>query len=638
MSEETFYPAAGTDDGISSSDSNFNNNWEYCAFGLWFGAGPTVRNAFFRFPDVTIDQGSTITSCLLKVYGVTVNPFPPRAGSTYLNVYLVDEDNPDAPISDAEYNNLSVTDAIEWEEANDWTTDTLYESPELKTILQNIVDRGGFSSGNAVIVLVKDNSSGLNAYQKTRSYDYDSGSKKAELYVEWESASSSEEVTAEPLIGIGSLSALVTGNNVRVTVPSFIAQSSLEASVLYQAINTRVPWIDDNKGSGPWSFLPSKNKLSYNEGDRISSSVDPTWEAQHNFSGVPITDKHNPCGYWSREILLPDKAVINGVIDPKVGEDIIYYRAYSHEVIGNKLYIGCYPYCTLFEWDSAVGGTPDLVASTFDVANDKFSWPAYLDILNNKLYGVCRTSVSYDNDKLGGLLFWNGVIASSWTNVAPGGAHYATDVAFYAGNYYKMGSDEKAYWWNETQSIWVEAYTSAASGTSAYITPYEIEGVVYLLDYWSPSGNYIIFYRWLLGEASIDHIDTFLEIDRASFEVRLTNVFIGRARDADTSLYHLYTIDFLEDHPWAIVELDFVEGVTPTALTDDGSRYLAVGTKDGEYALYVSSDSSGASWTEYSKVHMKTSDYELVSIPIINKEPYGIFNNLAHTKITIIKW
>jgi len=41
-------------------------------------------------------------------------------------------------------------------------------------------------------------------------------------------------------------------------------------------------------------------KITYNEGDRISSIIDPTWNARHNFSGVPVSTKHNPCGYWSK--------------------------------------------------------------------------------------------------------------------------------------------------------------------------------------------------------------------------------------------------------------------------------------------------------------------------------------------------
>ena len=41
-------------------------------------------------------------------------------------------------------------------------------------------------------------------------------------------------------------------------------------------------------------------KTKYNEGDRISDISNPLWDVNHEFSGVPITSKHIPCGYWSK--------------------------------------------------------------------------------------------------------------------------------------------------------------------------------------------------------------------------------------------------------------------------------------------------------------------------------------------------
>ena len=59
-------------------------------------------------------------------------------------------------------------------------------------------------------------------------------------------------------------------------------------------------WITENKGRGPWEVEPITDKVIYNEGDRISSISNPVWDVNHEFSGVPVTGKHVPCGYWSK--------------------------------------------------------------------------------------------------------------------------------------------------------------------------------------------------------------------------------------------------------------------------------------------------------------------------------------------------
>jgi len=54
------------------------------------------------------------------------------------------------------------------------------------------------------------------------------------------------------------------------------------------------------KGQSPWEVEPITDKVIYNEGDRISSISNPVWDVNHEFSGVPVTGKHVPCGYWSK--------------------------------------------------------------------------------------------------------------------------------------------------------------------------------------------------------------------------------------------------------------------------------------------------------------------------------------------------
>lgn len=63
-------------------------------------------------------------------------------------------------------------------------------------------------------------------------------------------------------------------------------------------------WVEDNKGQGPWAFVEQPNRPNYNEGNLISSYDNPLWQAGE-FSGVPITPTHDPCGYWTKNYTPP---------------------------------------------------------------------------------------------------------------------------------------------------------------------------------------------------------------------------------------------------------------------------------------------------------------------------------------------
>lgn len=51
------------------------------------------------------------------------------------------------------------------------------------------------------------------------------------------------------------------------------------------------------RGGGAWSFEKCPPKPRYNVGHKIATNTDPTWDT-YDFTGIPITDGHKPCGYW----------------------------------------------------------------------------------------------------------------------------------------------------------------------------------------------------------------------------------------------------------------------------------------------------------------------------------------------------
>jgi len=178
MASGTFYPAASSDDGYWHSVS-FQSDWLF--FGNETGEGVVIAHLFVRFPNVTIPVGATITSAYVR-FTASSN----KSGTTCnANVYFNDEDDATAPTTVEQAEALGLTDAVAWNSIAAWTDGTTYDTPSLVSILQDIIDRVGWGSGQAVMVVIKDNSSSSNANREASDYYYDSGSEKPELHVEW---------------------------------------------------------------------------------------------------------------------------------------------------------------------------------------------------------------------------------------------------------------------------------------------------------------------------------------------------------------------------------------------------------------------------------------------------------------------
>lgn len=128
-----------------------------------------------RFSNVTIPQGSTIDSAELTITATANN----SATVVRTNIACEDVDNADTIDDDAEYDALSLTTPVAWDEIGAWTTDTEYTSPAIASAVEIVTDRGGWSSGNALNVDWRDDDSDSGAGRRRRGYSYDGDSAKA---------------------------------------------------------------------------------------------------------------------------------------------------------------------------------------------------------------------------------------------------------------------------------------------------------------------------------------------------------------------------------------------------------------------------------------------------------------------------
>ena len=133
-----------------------------------FGNSDGANDCFFaRFPNTTIPQGATISSVKLTFQAA----FTSTGTVCNANVYFNDVDNATAPTTYTEANDKAVTAAISWNSVVGWTANSDYDSPSIVSILQAIVNRPGWASGQAMMVLVKNNSSSLDARRHPKTYE-----------------------------------------------------------------------------------------------------------------------------------------------------------------------------------------------------------------------------------------------------------------------------------------------------------------------------------------------------------------------------------------------------------------------------------------------------------------------------------
>lgn len=143
--------AANLDDVCSSSVDFYANNYDCCFVG--HSLTHHLLSSGLRFQNLAIPKGATIVSAKLSVYA-QYSVFWTSALTA--RVYAEAADDPGAWASGThEPHSATTTSAyVEWSPAS-WTDDQWHDSPDIKSVIQEIVNRAGWASGNDLCVIWK---------------------------------------------------------------------------------------------------------------------------------------------------------------------------------------------------------------------------------------------------------------------------------------------------------------------------------------------------------------------------------------------------------------------------------------------------------------------------------------------------
>lgn len=186
-----FSVATGGDDGTNSGTGAPAFTATTVTVGHWNdGKGSDgAFNCAFRFTNVTIPQAATILTATLQL----VESYSSGAGGLYIPIGLIHGNDVDncAALSSTNFITRSgswvdTTASVQWNFGNGIGAGNAYTSPSLVSIIQEIVDRAGWASGNALALGMTDATGAYNnSYLDAYSYEGGNASYYPKLTVTW---------------------------------------------------------------------------------------------------------------------------------------------------------------------------------------------------------------------------------------------------------------------------------------------------------------------------------------------------------------------------------------------------------------------------------------------------------------------
>lgn len=151
---------ANADHYLTEGVTNYSgNNFDFLTVGSWyFGGAQKSDYVGFRFQNYALPQGCTVQSAYLNAFASNSGsePLSNVSNPLYLKVRAVASDNCSAW---ADNTNTSTGDpknrtrsstTLDWDITANWSDALLVTSPDISTVVQDVINRSGYASGNSL--------------------------------------------------------------------------------------------------------------------------------------------------------------------------------------------------------------------------------------------------------------------------------------------------------------------------------------------------------------------------------------------------------------------------------------------------------------------------------------------------------
>jgi hypothetical protein len=161
-------PIVGADDGEWSPNwPVFVSTGSSTRLGNYHATLKYIMNSYVRFQLVNILPGSIVDAAFLTVKSYTSASGDIVTAKIYANKIT----DAISPVSVATAEALALTtNYTDWS-IGAWAANTLYDTPDISKLIQEVIDMGGWKSGNSILMLLKDNGSATNNYKFLMAYE-----------------------------------------------------------------------------------------------------------------------------------------------------------------------------------------------------------------------------------------------------------------------------------------------------------------------------------------------------------------------------------------------------------------------------------------------------------------------------------
>ncbi len=189
--------------------------------------GAVTRNISLRFTDVTIAQGTTINSAK-----ITFVAYGTKTVALVSKIEGVDEDNTAEFVispEDTARTRTKTTANVAWSGSIGQTNGNGLDTPEIKTIVQEIINRGSWSSGNAMAFWLSDNGTGSGEYLSLYEYN-DDPTKAALLTIDYDSGTTTSTSTSTTTTTTSTSTSTSTSTTTSVSLTTSTSTTSTTTS------------------------------------------------------------------------------------------------------------------------------------------------------------------------------------------------------------------------------------------------------------------------------------------------------------------------------------------------------------------------------------------------------------------------
>jgi hypothetical protein len=133
----------------------------------WEGEDLNIMTTFLRFQQVTIPQGAIIESAVLNIFA-----HEDEADEAKITIFAEAADNSPAFIETELITGRTWTTAsLPWTITEPWTIWQPYSSPDFKNVVQEVVSRAGWSSGNSMTIFLRGEDQGASLLDNAKDFE-----------------------------------------------------------------------------------------------------------------------------------------------------------------------------------------------------------------------------------------------------------------------------------------------------------------------------------------------------------------------------------------------------------------------------------------------------------------------------------